>query len=505
MSFGGGSGSSSIAGSTDVVINSPANNQVLGYNTSLAKWQNQTPGTSSSDFMNVLSVGVVGNGTTDDTAAINAAITANPGKVLLFPSGKTYRIITGQGGDNDHSGGIKLNQAGTTLWCYGATFVMDTSTFQHYQMVDVTAADCAVYGGKFVGDVVAHTGTAGEWGYGIAIGAGADRFKAQDVYAKYCWGDGFFIWERPSDVSLTNCIADNNRRQGLSIIDAIRPRVVGGAYINTGVAKYTGPAGGIDIEPDPGSPRDVIDAIISGVLLAGNLGPGLRTSSNTRTVTATITGCRAVGNGNSAEAAFDTVGANNLTTFTACEAINNTKYGFLVASDVTGTKLNGCTVQLNAHYGIIDNGTDTVITGCVVENNAGSGMFLGGASTTMSGVMFKGNCSTGAAGNVQVDIYGTNATLAGVTSLAGTNVTKPNYGFAVRSGATGARLLGCDATGAFASGPFIDQTAGTTAVTLPKPGTARAGAISTPTSDTVGTKAAIDAIRAALIANGITL
>ncbi len=42
MSFGGGSGSSSIAGSTDVVLNSPANNQVLGYNTSLAKWQNQT-------------------------------------------------------------------------------------------------------------------------------------------------------------------------------------------------------------------------------------------------------------------------------------------------------------------------------------------------------------------------------------------------------------------------------------------------------------------------------
>ncbi len=42
MSFGGGSGSSSIAGSTDVVLNSPANNQVLGYNSSLAKWQNQT-------------------------------------------------------------------------------------------------------------------------------------------------------------------------------------------------------------------------------------------------------------------------------------------------------------------------------------------------------------------------------------------------------------------------------------------------------------------------------
>ena len=41
MSFGGGSGSSSISGRTDVVLSSPANNQVLGYNSGLSKWQNQ--------------------------------------------------------------------------------------------------------------------------------------------------------------------------------------------------------------------------------------------------------------------------------------------------------------------------------------------------------------------------------------------------------------------------------------------------------------------------------
>ncbi len=41
MSFGGGSGSGSIVGSSDVVINTPANNEVLGYNSGTAKWQNQ--------------------------------------------------------------------------------------------------------------------------------------------------------------------------------------------------------------------------------------------------------------------------------------------------------------------------------------------------------------------------------------------------------------------------------------------------------------------------------
>lgn len=43
MSFGGGGGgSSSISSSTDVALSNPANGQVLGYNTTLGKWQNQT-------------------------------------------------------------------------------------------------------------------------------------------------------------------------------------------------------------------------------------------------------------------------------------------------------------------------------------------------------------------------------------------------------------------------------------------------------------------------------
>lgn len=43
MSFGGGGGrSSSISTATDVALSSPTNSQVLGYNTGLGKWQNQT-------------------------------------------------------------------------------------------------------------------------------------------------------------------------------------------------------------------------------------------------------------------------------------------------------------------------------------------------------------------------------------------------------------------------------------------------------------------------------
>lgn len=55
MSFGGGSGGSgSIAGSSDVSLNSPTDNQVLAYNGTTGKWQNQTAsGTGSSDAADI--------------------------------------------------------------------------------------------------------------------------------------------------------------------------------------------------------------------------------------------------------------------------------------------------------------------------------------------------------------------------------------------------------------------------------------------------------------------
>ena len=502
-----------ITPNNDVVSANVSHTSSAAYATDTAKWALSPTYAREEVFLNVLVTGVKGDGTTDDTAAINAAITANPGKVLLFPASRTYRIVTGQRGDTDHSGGIKLNQPGTVLWCYGATFVMDTSTYQHYQIVDVTAADCAIYGGKFVGDLVAHTGTLGEWGNGIMVGAGSDRFRAQDVYAKYCWGDGFTIFERPIDVSFTNCISDNNRRQGMSIIDAIRPRVTGGAYINTGKTKQANPSGGIDLEPDPGSARDVIDAVITGVLLKSNVGPGLCSTTNGRTISATITGCRSIGNSRTGiDGGFYILGANNLTTLNGCEAIGNVSDGFRIDSTASKTKLNACTAQGNTRFGVCDEGTDTQIIGGAIQDNGASGMYLYGPSVTVAGTVVKGNYRSGIVSSAQIDIGFPGATLTSVASLCGLNAIKPAFGFVVRSAATGARLLGCDASGAFTSGAFADQTAGATAVTLPKPGTARGAAITTPAapgasylqSEATSMKSALDAIRTALKNHGIT-
>ncbi len=109
MSFGGPGGSGSIAASTDVVLSSPANNQVLGYNSGIAKWQNQTFTPSGvSGVEDVKAHGAVGNGTTDDTAAIQAACNAisAAGGTVYFPPGnylcrlvrpKSSTTLTGDG------------------------------------------------------------------------------------------------------------------------------------------------------------------------------------------------------------------------------------------------------------------------------------------------------------------------------------------------------------------------------------------------------------------------
>ena len=99
MSFGGGSGSSSIAGSTDVVLSGPANNQVLGYNTSLAKWQNQAlsgtyvlQGQMCVDLSK--QAGVDNTGAAECAAAITTAFAAaTSAGIRIFAKG-TYKIAT---------------------------------------------------------------------------------------------------------------------------------------------------------------------------------------------------------------------------------------------------------------------------------------------------------------------------------------------------------------------------------------------------------------------------
>ncbi|EJL68550.1 right-handed parallel beta-helix repeat-containing protein [Chryseobacterium populi] len=95
------------------------------------------------------------------------------------------------------------------------------------------------------------------------------------------------------DGLLKNCHADNSYRQGCSIVNSKRMKVIGGTYTNSGKTYGTLPKAGIDIEegePNPyGFGRGSSDAVVEGVLFAGNLGDGLALHFGTHD--ATVTNC----------------------------------------------------------------------------------------------------------------------------------------------------------------------------------------------------------------------
>lgn len=82
-----------ISGADDVAISNAADNQVLTYDSTTQLWRNENAtggsgsGTALGDnYVSVKDHGAVGNGSTDDTAAINAAITAaGTGGTVFFP------------------------------------------------------------------------------------------------------------------------------------------------------------------------------------------------------------------------------------------------------------------------------------------------------------------------------------------------------------------------------------------------------------------------------------
>ena len=99
-----------------------------------------------------------------------------------------------------------------------------------------------------------------------------------DLHANDSGGDGFAIGgatdETCSDILLSNCSANNNRRLGASITNVLTCNVLGGKYSNSIGAD---PQAGIDIEPNV----DVLDGYeiqnvnIIGVRTEGNEGAGI--------------------------------------------------------------------------------------------------------------------------------------------------------------------------------------------------------------------------------------
>lgn len=429
--------------------------------------------------------GAKGDGTTLDHAAINAAITAGAGRVVFIPAG-TYLI------DATSPNGIKLNQPGTKLLLdQGAVIKVQTNNQSAYMALEVTAADCVIEGGTFLGDVDTHTGTTGEWGHLIVANPGSDRLRISGVKVTKAWGDGITLQGGSADISVTDVVADDNRRQGMSIIAAVRPRVTGGVYRNTGLTKNTAPSAGIDVEPN--ATTSVTDCVISGVTFTGNKGPGLQVATAAGSVAeVTVTGCRSTGG---AFYGFYLVGPDDTikAKLTACHALTNALHGFVI--NTNKVELSACTARANTQYGFQVLTADAILVDPVAVENGRHGMSLVGARCKVIGGTTRANSQAGNGLYINIDIQGGPATLIGHLADAGQLANKPNWGIVVRTGIP-ARLIGCDVDGTYVSTAVLDQPGNTPM--FPKPGAAKQ-ALSAAATDAATTQALANSLRTALI------
>lgn len=189
--------------------------------------------------------GAVGDGVTDDTTAINEAL--SQGGTIIFDPDATYLV------DADVSLKPKSN---SILDMNGATIKTKATSSNYYEVIYLENVDnVVVRDGIIIGDRDNHTGATGEWGMGIYIG-GSRHILIDNMNISKCWGDGIYVGDTTDygnipceDITITNCYIERCRRQGISAVYG-ENIVISGNYINdiTG----TNPQACIDIEPNAG-------------------------------------------------------------------------------------------------------------------------------------------------------------------------------------------------------------------------------------------------------------
>ena len=295
---------SKITNKPDLVTNAALNTKLTSYATK-EDLQNVTPSASDPEafqklalidtirkqynvspvvnkLVSVKDTGAKGDGTTDDTTAIQKAIdqvAQADGGIVHIPAG-IYMINATTDPDGSKSasgaglwktmgeGGLELKSNVTILLDPDATLsVIGNSSFAYNVMRLFNVKNVNILGGSIEGDRHRHKITttwhrdnngdpyefAGEWGSGINL-AHADTVTIKGMTIKDCWGDGIMAFNigqndglAPSNnVTIEDNIFNHNRRQGTSLGNVTNAVVRHNLFENT---VGTGPAAGLDIEP----------------------------------------------------------------------------------------------------------------------------------------------------------------------------------------------------------------------------------------------------------------
>lgn len=147
---------------------------------------------------------------TNDTAAIQLAVNQVEGAgTVLIPDG-TYMI--------DALTSISIKSDLTFRMSNGAVLKAIPNSAAAYSIIKIeNAFNASLIGGTLLGDRDEHLGSGGEWGMGVFINS-ASNISITGMTAQNAWGNRFYVRGASKNITFCSVVANNNRRQGMSII-----------------------------------------------------------------------------------------------------------------------------------------------------------------------------------------------------------------------------------------------------------------------------------------------
>lgn len=224
----------------------PSTSSVTGTQTTQSTASNEQTSSVPKNAISVKHFGAKGDGTTNDTSDIQAAIDSaskNHVAVVYVPAG-TYMI--------DATKSLEMHSNVTLQLSSDATLKAIPNNKGSYRIIRFAYVNNAsVIGGNIVGERFQHKGTTGEDGMGIYVKASRD-IKIANLTVKDCWGDGIYLGDTASNIDNKNITIKNvrstgNRRNGITIITGENINVNNCTVANT---QGTAPSDGLDIEPN---------------------------------------------------------------------------------------------------------------------------------------------------------------------------------------------------------------------------------------------------------------
>jgi len=331
--------------------------------------------------------GVVGDGVTDDSEALNALLTAAAAagvSVILDP----LSIVLVQS--------TLLPPSGTRLNLNGAT-IKRGATGSGVLINLIDRSDISIRGGTLDGNKAAYP-AATEWRHNINLD-NSKRIVLRDLYSNSSKGDGIYIGGTVThceDVDLFNVSCDGNYRQGLSIVGVDGFTAVSSRFVNTA---GTAPQSGVDVEPNRGD-QVCKNIRFTGCTFSGNAGHGflvaLQASRTAVQGGITLTGCTSDSN---------TTAGVRLTESEGVQIVGGGMSGNFQGllhdtNTMANTKVIGVIFSKNSQHGVSVYGaySDLTFSECTLDSNGqttiGDGFNIA-PSATSTGLRLIGNRSAG--------------------------------------------------------------------------------------------------------------